>query len=233
MARQSNRRQHKAINRSDAATAKGVLTQQLRESSTPLSFQSLPPEVRNTIYRLCINTGEVLTIEDMHPDEYERRSKAGLRPQRSHYAAPDHARGSCGECPDVNIQCRRHGIEIAIRTTTYNLLNTDKTGISLLASNRQIRSEAGSLFYGANIFMFKTMSSMIPFLKDRPPIHANSSAASSSIFISMSGLVSLRRRVWEAWSRAFTGLKKLPYVNLTKISISIEVRHHLLHRRIR
>lgn len=105
--------------------------------------------------------------------------------------------------------------------TTYALSN------AILAVNHQIRQEAGSLFYGATTFNFGTMSSPVPFLRDRAPdtrIYIKSLQLELHIYaFNWYPSVPEHGRS-ETWKQAFTALKKLSHFKLEKLRIKINDR---------
>lgn len=120
--------------------------------------------------------------------------------------------------------------------TTYTLSNAaalENTTIGLLAVNHQVRQEAGSLFYGANTFNFGTMSSLVPFLRDRPPdtrIYINSLQLELHIYEFNWYPSFAEHGISEAWKRAFTALKKVPHFSLKKLRIKIDDRECHFYR---
>ena len=212
-------------------------TTRQREQHTEVRLRtcllSLPAELRNNIYRLCLATGRVLAIKDMHPDEFQARKEGGRCPWRSTYTAPDHCRDMCYSCPGTHF--RRHCSFTNPRTmydlTTYipgNALALENTTIAILAVNHQLRQEAGSLFYGSNIFNFGTMSSLVPFLKDRAPDtrkYIKSLQLELHVY-AMNWYPSFAEHGRpQAWKRAFTALKKLPYLQLNTLRIKLDDGH--------
>lgn len=196
-----------------------------------LGFLDLPAEIRNKIYRLSLITGRVLLIRDMFPPVYMARKKSGLRPLRSTYTAPDHVLGSSGdEWPIAQCPPRLPLVSLKekFETTTYKLMGAagpEGDAIKLLALSRQIRQEAGSIFYGENTFHFTTMSSLVPFFKDRMPDtrhYINSVQLALHILPEDWYPAFLERGRPQAWKRAFSALCKLPNLNIKQLCIRLD-----------
>lgn len=195
-------------------------------------FLSLPAELRNQIYHLCLDTGRVLAIKDMHPNEFRARKEEGRCPWRSAYTAPDHCKGMCADCPGApfRIDCSFTSPRMIFDTTTYlpgNATALENTTIAILAVIHQVRQEAESIFYGSNTFNFGTMSSLVPFLKDRAPDtrrYINSLQLELHIYESNWYPSFAEHGRPEAWKRAFTALKKLPHFQLRRLRIRVNDR---------
>ncbi|KAL8832210.1 MAG: hypothetical protein Q9170_004969 [Blastenia crenularia] len=137
----------------------------------PFPFLKLPGEVRNMIYRFALAQGAartsckhsigVIGVENLDPLRYNRNKARGRMKYRKSYWTGDFS---------VNAPCCSAHCNWDFDNTTYTLpeaLEIPSRGF--LRANRQIRSEAEPIFYGENIFSFRDMSAVRPFLRDRTP----------------------------------------------------------------
>ncbi|KAL9135935.1 MAG: hypothetical protein Q9175_002866 [Cornicularia normoerica] len=197
-------------------------------------FFKLPAELRNQIYRLVVVTGRSLVIHDMHHEELERGKNNGTYQSRSTYLATDHV---CDlkpwpvPLPSPTVQpCLFKDIGLKPMNTTYKLgtpHSVDTTTTTMLSLNKQSREEVAFIFYGENTFHFTTMSSLVPFMKDR--------TAETRKYIQQLWLtLTIDDRDWEAiftehgrpatWNTAFSALMKLPHVNVKKLCVQVDDR---------
>lgn len=213
---------------SSSTKSKKRRLQPSKHHSSRSRFLDLPAEIRNAIYRLCLLTNnQTLAIRDMHPDEYQRMKEQGQRPWRSAYTAPDHPACMCSWCDTFSSPLRMSDTRMMFETTTYIMANAKslkEITFALLAVNHQIRQETASIFYGTNTFVFGTMSSLVPFLRDRAPDtrkHINSLQLELRIHEHNWYPSFTEHGRSEAWKRAFTALNKLPHLNLKKLRIKL------------
>lgn len=200
------------------------------------SFLSLPAEVRNMVYHLALVVEEPLEIQDMHIQEFQNSKRRGQCRLRSKYSAPDHASRHCPFSPEdpwgrlyTNVtDCSLGHKDHKFQDTTYILRKTaqiKKLMLAILSLNRQVRLEAFSVFYGINTFSFTTMSSLIPFFKDRSPetrqyifnVHLN-----LTIYLSDWYSVTTAYNRPNTWKKAFTSLAKMQHVSLKNVCVSIK-----------
>lgn len=196
----------------------------------PFPFFKLPPELRNIIYGLVTATGRTWMVRDMHPEEFKRSRERETDQVRSTYLATDHV------CPlplgqSTPIPRRCSFIEdkrLGPQKTTYTL-NVPRPIASMatkmLCIDKRIRDEFACVFYGENTFQFTSMSSLMPFLKDRPE------GTRKYIQRLQLNLV-IEERDWNAvyaeygrpatWNKAFSSVLKLPGVNIKKLCIHID-----------
>ena len=198
----------------------------------PFPFFKLPPELRNKIYRLVIINGENLTIKDMHLDEFEESQNNGSYQRRSTYLATDHVCDKFGWLQDHHIvghadSCSFKDPFSRSRKTTYRLefltVDLDST-TKMLSVNKQSRSEVASIFYGENTFQFNTVSSLVPFMKDRTEETRN-------YIQSLHLILTIDDRDWDAvftehgrsatWNMIFSTLAKLPHLNVKKLFVEV------------
>ena len=214
-------------------------------NARPFPFFKLPAELRDNIYRLVIVTGQNLIIKDMHLDEFEESQENGSYQRRSTYLATDHVCDRSGWLEDHHIvgsvdSCsfrdpifpsRKTTYKVKISTfdfnpTTNTFLPWDVNSTTkMLSVNKQSRSEAASIFYGENAFRFSTMSSLVPFMKDRMPETRN-------YIQSLHLILTVDDRDWDAvfaeygrpatWNTTFSTLAELPQMNISKILIHVD-----------
>ena len=193
----------------------------------PFPFFKLPAELRNIIYGLVVITGRSLIVEDMHPNEFAKSQEDGTYQTRSTYLAKDHTcnrnRWSCG----LN---KFEYIDSQPIRTTYKIGNPDyiyTTTAAMLSLNKQSRDEVAFLVYGGNTFHFITMSSLLPFMKDR--------TVETRKYIQRLRLtLTIDYRTWNAvcteqgrsaaWNAAFSALVKLPHVNIKTLCVTVDDR---------
>ena len=198
-------------------------------SPRPFPFLKLPPEVRNIIYRLVVITEQCLFVRDMHRQEFEKGRENGTYQSRSTYLAPDHICNlNLRPCAPLH-SCLQKDLRFGPTKTTYTLGKSHlaNTTAAMLSLDKQSREETASIFYGENSFHFTTMSSLIPFMKDRTP--------ETRKYIQRLWLVLVvDDRNWDTifveqgrpavWNTAFSSLLKLSHMNIRKLCIQIEDR---------
>lgn len=190
--------------------------------TTTFSFLELAAEIRIEIYRLVLVTR--VSIEDLHPEEYDRDKQLG-RVARTSYKTKDHSEQSCARTYSFRFEepkCTFKLPEWKNAKTSYgpHRYSWEKApNLSLLAVSRQTRAEAIPVFYGENEFWFWSMSALIPFLKDR-------------VKESLECLKSLRFRLQvesgksqasrqKAWSQAFSDLSQFPLLSIKKLELHL------------
>ena len=198
----------------------------------PFPFFKLPPELRICIYRLFFVTGQSLIIRDMHLDEFEKSQANGTYRSRSTYLAKDHiCNGNpfpdcrpCGRGRSCLVQDPKTGPS----KLTYTLgspSSVDATTMTVLSLDKRFREEVASIFYGQNTFHFLTMSSLMPFMKDR--------TLETRIYIRRLRLtLALDIQTWHpdcrgksgpaTWIKAFSSTLKLPHLNVKELFIQID-----------
>ena len=199
--------------------------------SGPFPFFKLPPEIRNMIYRLVVVTGERLNVRDMHREEFKKSQENGSYQSRSTYLALDHecmlGRFSFDSCLQAD-----PGSEPSKTTYTSRELDPIDTRItsmlttttSMLALDKQSRDEVAFLFYGGNSFRFTTMSSLVPFLKDRP---AETRKHIHNLYLTLIVDDGTWRVVFTEygkpaiWNTAFSSVLKMSHVNIRKLCIHL------------
>lgn len=111
-------------------------------------------------HKKCKHPAEDIGIEDMDQAKYKLyrvSRRAGFR--TTYEPAINGDTGCC--CPF------HHHLHYA--STTYTLATSRKiSGMGLLRADKQTRAEAIPIFYGENIFTFRDMTAVRPFLRDRP-----------------------------------------------------------------
>lgn len=201
-------------------------------NASPFPFFKLPAELRNEIYRLVVITGQDLIIQDMHLQEFEESQRCGIFQSRSTYLATDHACGR-GIWPETDQSraaepCLFKEISFKSIKTTYTLgipNSIDTTTIAMLSLNKESREEVAFIFYSENTFHFTTMSSLVPFMKDR-------TAETRKYIQRLLFTLTVDDRDWDAifteygrpttWNTAFSSLVKLPHVNIKKLCVQID-----------
>ena len=214
----------------------------------PFPFFKLPAELRSEIYRLVVISGRSLIVQDMNGWGIEKIRGNYTYKSRSTYLATDHV---CGEYswPDIHgfrrfIPCALHAIDSRPVRTTYALgaprLNdgTTKTELlnfkedreritmtmKMLSLNKDSREEVAFIFYGENTFHFNTMSSLVPFMKDRTE-ETRKHVKSIRLILTVYG------RSWDAftdygrpatWNTALSTFAKLPHVNIKQLCVQID-----------
>ena len=186
-------------------------------------FFKLPAELRNVIYRLVIVTGRSLIVRDMHSGEFEKSRKEGSRRSRTTYWAKDHV---C-DLPGGRICWLGHPNEGFIKTT-YILEKSDAitdTTMITLSLNKRFREEVAFIFYGENTFQFTSMSSLMPFMKDRT-VETRKYIQRLRLIFTVGG------RGWNPifaaygraanWNQALLSLLKLSDVKITKLCIRVD-----------
>lgn len=200
----------------------------------PFHFFKLPAELRNKIYRLVVITGKTLIIQDMHPEELEKGQVNGAYQSRSTYLATDHVCSletwlTYRQYPNVE-PCMIKETRFGPRSTTYMLAtphSIDATTITMLSLNKQSREEVASIFYGENTFHFTTMSSLVPFMKDR--------TVETRKYIERLWLtLTVDDDCWDVifteygrpatWNAAFSSFAKLPHVHIKQLCIHVDDR---------
>ena len=200
-------------------------------NASPFPFFKLPAELRNIIYRLVGITGRSLIVEDMHSKEFERSQEDGTYQIRSTYLAKDHI------CDKSFCVCVNNYKYLRPMRTTYKIGNpdpTDTTTAAMLSLNKESRDEVASLFYGENTFHFVTMSSLVPFMKDR--------TVETRRYIQRLRLtLTIDLRTWNAicteqgtsatWNAAFSALLKLPHLNIRTLRVTVvDINKAILER---
>lgn len=209
---------HLAVSNSTSQNTKTSLT--LSSDDTPSGFLKLSAEIRNKIYCLTLVAGRV-TIEDLHPDEWQAEKEAG-HATRTSYKTKDHAELLCSYSFEGEKSCTlntRKGMNAKISyTLSRDYYARPITG--MLALNRQTRAEAVPIFYGKNIICFYSMSALIPFLKDRSELSLQSM---QHFHLGMEiDPVHNRRRRQEGWAQNFPELLKFPALNLQKLEVHVK-----------
>ena len=193
-------------------------------------FFKLPAELRNIIYRLVGITGRNLIIEDMHREEFEKKQEDGTYQTRSTYLAKDHM---CYQ-DKYTTRCRLKSLDARPIRTTYKIGNPDPidtTTAAMLSLNKESRDEVASLFYGETTFHFVTMSSLLPFMKDR-------SVETRKYIQRLRLALIIDYRTWNAvcaaqgssaaWNTAFSALVKLPHLNIRALCVTLDDRGPIL-----
>ena len=201
--------------------------------ASPFPFFKLPAELRNIIYRLVVITGRSLIVADMHPDEFAKSQEDGTYQTRTTYLAKGSLDKSLYE-PQNNIGYEY--VDFKPWRTTYKIGKPDSmntTTAAMLSLNRQSRDEVAFLFYGEDTFHFVTMSSLLPFLKDR-------TVETRKYIRRLRLTLKIDRRTWVAtfpecgrsatWNAAFSALVKLPHLNIETLCVTIDDRDNLLVR---
>ena len=206
------------------------------DDASPFPFFKLPAELRNIIYRLVVITGRSLIVGDMHPDEFAISQEDGTYQTRSTYLAKDHicnrGRWSCGLTDD-----RFEYIDTQPTRTTYIIGNPDSrdtTTAAMLSLNKQSRDEVAFIVYGENTFHFITMSSLLPFLKDR-------TVETRKYIQHLRLTLTIDHRTWNAvcteqgrsavWEATFSALVKLPNLNVKTLCVTVSDRTGALSER--
>lgn len=201
-------------------------------NTSSFPFFKLPAELRNIIYRLVGITGRSLIVEDMHSKEFEKSQEDGTYQTRSTYLAKDHM------CNEYSYKCDRKYKDLRPMRTTYKIGNPDPidttTAAAMLSLNKESRDEVASLFYGENTFHFVTMSSLVPFMKDR--------TVETRKYIQRLRLtLTIDFRTWNAvcteqgrsatWNAAFSALVKLPHLNIRTLCVTVvDINKAILER---
>jgi hypothetical protein len=205
------------------------------------SFLTLPAEVRNMIYHPTLVAEKPLEVQDLHLSDFKAKKKNGDCRLRSTYAAPDHASEDCPEAPGGSsysvysphwysrtqtCSFKDHNVKFQKTSYTSKVPNyVNQLTVALLAVNHQIRLEAASIFYGINVFSFDTMSSVIPFLKDRTTEtrkFVHSIQLNLPIYGSDWYSVTTAYNRPDTWKRVFASLAKLPHLSLKNVCIWIK-----------
>ena len=98
------------------------------------------------------------------------------------------------------------------------------TTTSMLALDKQSRDEVAFIFYGGNSFNFITMSSLVPFMKDRT---AETRKYIQNVYLTLIVDDGTWRVVFAEygkpaiWNTAFSSVLKLPHVNIRKLCIHL------------
>ena len=191
----------------------------------PFPFFKLPPEIRNMIYRLAVVTGDSLIVRNMHSTEFRKSQEDGTYQSRSTYLAPEHEcflESSSGLHSDPGSQHTK---------TTYTLHNMDyqttsmlTTTTSMLALDKRSREEVASIFYGGNNFHFATVSSLVPFMKDRT-VETRRYVQNLNLTLVVDDgswrTVFAEYGKPAIWNNAFSSLLKLSHVNIRKLCIDL------------
>lgn len=196
-------------------------------SPAPFPFFKLPPEVRNIIYRLVVITETCLVVRDMHYWDFEKNKENGAYQSRSTYLAPDHICSFDSRLLAPLRSCLQKGKRFGPTKTTYTLGTPhliNNTTAAMLSLDKQSREEVASIFYGENTFQFTTMSSLMPFMKDRTP---ETRRHLQRLWLTLV----VDERSWDTifaeqgrpaiWNTAFSSLLKLPQTNIRKLCIEI------------
>ena len=197
----------------------------------PFPFFKLPAEIRNMIYRLVVVTGECLLVRDMHRTEFKKSQENGTYQSRSTYLAPDHEcfLGSFVSPPLDSCLRTNTGSEPAKTTYTfhdidYRITSLLTTTMSMLALDKQSRDEVAFIVYGGNSFHFATVSSLVPFMKDRT---VETRKYVHNLYLTLI----VHEESWKVvfaehgkpaiWNTAFSSLLKLSHVNIRKLCIHL------------
>lgn len=179
---------------------------------------------------MVVITERSLVVRDMHRWNFEKNEKNegnGSYQSRSTYLAPDHICNLKTRQLATLRSCLKKDDRFGPLRTTYTLGTPDpmnNTTAAMLSLDKQSREEVASIFYGGNTFQFTTMSSLMPFMKDRTP--------ETRKYIQRLWLILVAdRRHWETifaergrpaiWNKAFSSLLKLPQTNIKKLCIEI------------
>ena len=195
------------------------------------SFFRLPPEIRNLVYDYTVVRGRTLIIRDMLPQEW-RRCRA-----RSTFLATDHnCHSICWvvaishdtiPCP---LRDRWNGPMPSSYTLSQALLAAESipglsTTLAMLSLDKRTREEVASIFYSENTFHFYSISSLLPFMKDRPE--------DTRKYIHRLQLTfTIDERNWyehtdehrrpAAWDTALSSLRALPHLNIKTLYLKID-----------
>lgn len=222
-------------------------------NARPFPFLKLPAELRNKIYSLVVIGGQDLVIMDMHLDEFKKCQENGTYQHRSTYLPTDHVCNKSGWLENHHINgnvdsCTfRNPLTQSLKTTykveflTFDSQSTTpffltrdvRSTTRMLSVNKQTRSEAASIFYGKNTFQFNTMSSLVPFLKDR-------TAETRKYIRSLHVVFTIDIRDWDAvfteygrsatWNTTCSTLAKLPHLNVKKLFVEVDDKRAKLLR---
>ena len=193
----------------------------------PFPFFKLPPEIRNMVYRLVVVTEEILSVRDMHRTEFRKSQEDGTYQSRSTYLAPDH------ECllGSFDLPSLGSRLQTDPAKTTYTLHNTDygitsmlTTTTSMLALDKRSRDEVAYIFYGENYFHFTTVSSLVPFMKDRT---VETRRYVENLYLTLLVEDGSWRTVFAEygkpaiWNTSFSSLLKLSHVNIRNLCFDL------------
>lgn len=196
-----------------------------------VGFFKLPPEIRIYIYRLILAPKRVLLnirIADLHPDDHYADAK-NRRNTRTSYKAKDHSERACARNFEPNAlwrPCTFSAPKWKDAKTTYTLHKytwEERLNLGLLQVGHQVRAEAVPIFYGENTFSFLTVSSLLPFLEDRP---VDSLLCMRSLCFSFTLEVGkLQADRQQSWAHMLEDLSRFPKLRLEKLEVFISDRH--------
>ena len=201
-------------------------------NASPFPFFRLPAELRNEIYHLVVITGRDLIIQDMCLQNFEESQRYGTFQSRSTYLPTDHVAGRHIDCVPYQCGavagCTFDDIMFKPMKTTYTLgipNSIDTTTIAMLSINKETREEVAFIFYGENTFHFITMSSLVPFMKDRT---METRKYIQRLLLTLTVEYQERDAIFteygrpSTWKTAFSSLVKLPHVNIKKLCVQVD-----------
>ena len=166
-------------------------------------------------------------VEDMHPEQWDAAKEAG-RGTRTSYKTKDHDGDWCSyerayperkRCTFNDEQWKNAKVSYTLQIDSCLTPPT----IGMLALNRQIRAEAIPVFYGANEIHFRSISALIPFLRDRSDLSLQSMQYLHLDIEVNEGRSQTSRQ--EGWARTFEELAKIGPLNLRKLDVRIYDPH--------
>ena len=163
-----------------------------------------------------------VTIQDLHPEEWQAEEEAG-HATRTSYRTKDHTAMMCsysletGEmCTLFNEQSKNAKVSYILGRSSYLTAPT----IGMLALNSQTRAEAVPVFYGGNEMYFSSMSAVLPFLEDRSEISLQSMHYFH--FEMEVDRVKYQKRRSEGWARIFAEFPKFGSLRLQKLTVYVK-----------
>lgn len=198
-------------------------------SKEAVSFLSLPGEVRNIIYRHALVAKDNVHILDMPPDQFTTTKRSTKRFRELYQTAksgcPSNAYFRCS-CSGKQRLCHLHRSAPDFFKTIYTGDADHNSDLSpaLLRTNREIRREAQSIFYQENTFFFYSMSTLIPFLKDRTT-DSLANIKNIGFHLEIDRYVE-RNPVYLDWVCTFREVGRMAGLNLQNLSLKVEARRY-------
>lgn len=180
------------------------------------------------IYRHALVAQDNVHILDMPPDQYETTKRSG-----KHFREPyETARTICSMCAGFGCSVKSNrkcvcppyqSIPQFFKTIyTRDADHNSDLSVALLRANKQIRKEAHPIFYRENTFFFRSLSAVVPFLKNRTP-ESLASIKRIGFHLEIDHYIQ-RNPVYFNWVCTFREVSCMVGLNLQSLSLKIESR---------
>lgn len=188
------------------------------------SFETLPPEVRNIIYRLTLVSNAALGIRSLNLCEYQRQLQVQAYQGRVAFRKADNGWLRYRLC----IAEGRNETSHALGETS----DEPVPSMAMLSLNNLTRKEAMSIFYGLNTFSFAEMDLLVPFMLDRTAAAVKVIESFKLQFcLSENGDCSHDNRIasYNTWVWAVSDLAQFEDLHLKRLVVDVEGRCCEIH----